>query len=516
MKKQIKYKNYRCLTFLLILVMSTCFSMYATDTVFSVDSLQMDKACSYGPVGVEGSVIIRELKLAETGDSLLLSFHVHVNRYAINNRQTWRIVPELSVPGTEELLDFPTLLITGRQKERHFKRKEKFGNEWLMANYPDFKAAIPNGTDTVLYYKATASYEEWMDDAQLTIHQYLASPKEKRHLFSTEGYGVEKLAREPYSVGVQVNYIVPEKEIKRRTATYSSLIDFPVNVSRILPNFRRNPEELRRIDRELELIKDNMYIEVETVFMEGYASPEGNNKFNEQLSENRAKALQKYFIEQHGINPNIIHITNVVEDWNGFQAVINDWKESTAKEHILAIINSEDHPDTKEKKLRALPQWGLLVKEVFPQLRRTEYSINYLVRDFTVEESRSIIENAPEMFSHYEIFKMAMSYDNDPVKRLEILELALRYYPGDETALNNYAAALIEKGEISTAGRYLERIATPSLKANNMGVYLMLEGETDAAEKYLKTSDAKEAVHNLEELKKKIEDDIKMQKYKNR
>ncbi|MCD8071820.1 MAG: DUF3868 domain-containing protein, partial [Alistipes sp.] len=131
----------------------------------------------YGPVGVDGSVVIRGLEMVESGDSLLLAFSVEVSRRAINNRQSWRIVPELSSDDKGILQQFPTLLITGRQKERHFKRKERFGNEWSMANYPGYKATIPTGTDTVLNYRTAIPYQYWMDSAALSIHQYLASPK---------------------------------------------------------------------------------------------------------------------------------------------------------------------------------------------------------------------------------------------------------------------------------------------------------------------------------------------------
>ncbi len=472
---------------------------------------------NYGPVGLDGSVIIMDLKLAEIGDSLLLAFYVHVNDRAMNNRQSWRIVPELASPTLGEALEFPSLLIAGRQKDRHFRRKERFENRWLMENYPEYMTSIPKGTDTVLTYRVKVPYEIWMDDATLDIRQYLASPKERRHLFTTTGYGrVELEPRAPYAVDPRVNYIEPDREVKKRSAVFSSLIDFPVGVSRILPDFRRNPEELRRIDHELSLINENPYIEVEAVFMEGHASPEGSLSLNERLSSERVESLKRYFVERHGISPQIIRTAHVTEDWEGLRAIVGDWDEGAARDAILAIVDGPDSPNVKEQKLRTRSDWSVLIRDVFPRLRRTEYRIDYRVNDFSVEESRALIGSHPDLFSHYELYSLAMSYRDDPTRRLEVLETILRYFPDDEVAIVNYAAELINRGEIATARRWMDKVTDPSISANNRGVIHLLDGEYEAAEALFEASRSTESIHNLRELRLKKEDDRIMKRYENR
>ncbi|MCD8173208.1 MAG: hypothetical protein LUD76_07095 [Alistipes sp.] len=133
-----------------------------------------------------------------------------------------------------------------------------------------------------------------------------------------------------------------------------------------------------------------------------------------------------------------------------------------------------------------------------------------------MEETRSLIETHPELFSHYELYMLAMSYGDNTVRRLEILEMILRYYPEDDIALNNYGAALISSGELASAKRYLGRISDKSVAANNFGIIHLLAGEWDDAECYLKLSRTEESLHNLQELRRKIEDDKKTGGSKNR
>ncbi|MCD7970084.1 MAG: DUF3868 domain-containing protein [Alistipes sp.] len=469
---------------------------------------------NYGPAGVEGSVMIMGIKLVESGDSLLLAFNVEVNRRAINNRQSWRIVPQLNGLFDGEVQEFPTLLVTGRQKERHFKRKERFSNRWLKDNYPEYKTTVPKGTDTVIYYRVVVPYEHWMDNARLSIHQYLGSSKERRQLFSSDGYGmVTPQPYEPYEIKPVVNYIVPGKEAKKRSAAYQALIDFPMGVSRLVPDFRRNREGLERIDKEVRLIKDNPYIEIESVYMEGYASPEGGIDLNRRLATERVLALKDYFVSVHGIRPDIIQINTVTEDWDGLRRIVENWEDGPDKERIIAVIDGPVDPDAKEKRLRALPpQWLRLVNTAFPLLRRTEYTINFTVSDFTVEQSRSLISTNPELFSHHELYLLAMSYEDKPEMQLQILETIIRYFPNDDIALNNFAAALICSGEISSARRYLDKVSDKSLIANNLGLIHLLDGEYGEAERWMKLSQTPEAQENLKQLERKIEDNIKTER----
>ncbi|NDV67267.1 tetratricopeptide repeat protein, partial [Bacteroides sp. 224] len=79
---------------------------------------------------------------------------------------------------------------------------------------------------------------------------------------------------------------------------------------------------------------------------------------------------------------------------------------------------------------------------------------------------------------------------------------------------NNAAALLISNEEYQTARRLLEKVSPQSPSVwNNLGVVYLHQGELDKAEELLNQAalvGLKEAVHNLEEVKKKREDDKKL------
>ncbi|MCC8174204.1 MAG: DUF3868 domain-containing protein [Odoribacter sp.] len=458
------------------------------------------------PAEVEGSVLIENVKLEKKGDILLLEFDIKVKEEALNYRQDWRIVPEISLKSKTQIISFPCVLINGRQKERHFHRKERFENSWLKENYPAFKTYITKkGIEEVIHYSSSIPYKDWMNEATFIIHQYLGSPKAKLQLFSSDNYGcIDWIQDKTYEV--KVNYIMPEKEEKKQTIQHSAFLDFPQGKSIIYPHYKRNSLELEEIRDNIQKILDDENREINHIYLHGYASPEGSYTLNEKLSRAHAESLRDYLIQYFKLNEEIFIVSNTVEDWSGFCTLIEK-REMADKERIFTIVTSEDSPDGKERKLRALGStWYTLMKNIFPLLRRTEYRIEYTIRDFSESEILNRNDINLELLSHFEYYKLAMSYDERDNKRLEILEKAVLTYPDDVIALSNYAAALLAKGEVDRAGQYLEKIKDSPLAYNNMGVYLLLKGKEENALPYFqkaKSMGIPQAEDNLKEVERK-------------
>lgn len=90
------------------------------------------------------------------------------------------------------------------------------------------------------------------------------------------------------------------------------------------------------------------------------------------------------------------------EDWVGFKEKVEADPNVPNRSEVLAIIDSSDDPDRKEAKLRALgggAAFRYVLKDIFPSLRRSEYKIDYTVREFTVDEGREIIKTRPQQLS---------------------------------------------------------------------------------------------------------------------
>lgn len=146
--------------------------------------------------------------------------------------------------------------------------------------------------------------------------------------------------------------------------------------------------------------------------------------------------------------------------------------------------------------------YGHLREKILPSLRRTEYSIEYNIRQFSAEEAAQLWSSRPELLSVDEFKAAAGLCGKDSPEYLEILLTAARTYPDDPAALNTAATALYESGRLAEAGKLLEGRGEPLLQ-NTLGVIRAGEGDYDAALQLFESASASgnsEAAHNLTEL----------------
>ena len=149
------------------------------------------------------------------------------------------------------------------------------------------------------------------------------------------------------------------------------------------------------------------------------------------------------------------------------------------RSEVLAIIDSSDDPDRKEAKLRALgggAAFRYVLKDIFPSLRRSEYKIDYTVREFTVDEGREIIKTRPQQLSLGEMFAVANSYEIGSDEYNNVFDIAVRMFPNDPVANLNAANIAMGKGDyasLRTIWRKGERPGGGSCE----GVLSMLTGD---------------------------------------
>ncbi|NDV66565.1 tetratricopeptide repeat protein, partial [Bacteroides sp. 224] len=225
-----------------------------------------------------------------------------------------------------------------------------------------------------------------------------------------------------------------------------------------------------------------------------------------------AAALKEYIRVRYMLPEQIFSVKSVAEDWDGLKARIES-SDFAQKDRILSIIDSYDAPDTKEARLKGLGVYSQLLRDVFPELRRVEYQVDYAVRSYSTAEARSLVNTNPGNLSQLELYRLAESYgkENAEYKRI-MMEIIPKYYENDATALSNTAALLLENGEVNSALRLLEKVRTFPQSWNNLGVAYILQGDLDKAEEILKqaqVSGNKEATHNLNEIAKIREDEAK-------
>lgn len=462
-----------------------------------------------------GAFHIQSGDFKEQNDSLHISFDIRIDSRAVPACASMIFEPELK-DDNEHRLSFPYIQVNGEERTRLNRRWFSVSsNKWLENYQPPYMLIDANKyTGENLSYSFSVPYESWMDNATLTLVQEMTGCAGEQHLYTyTLGNSVTTELREPYQVQPKVTLITPTEESKTRNRQGSAFLDFQSGRSVILPDFRRNPVELGKIDHALTEVMGDMDSQITGLFIEGYASPEGKYSSNEKLARDRAIALKDYIKNRYMMTEQIFTVKSIAEDWEGLKAAVEGSSDLPQKDRVLAIINSSDEYDVKERKLKGLSIYSRLLRDVFPELRRVEYQIDYAVRSYNNTEARALIGTSPEKLSQAELYRVAESYGKEsPEYRRIIMETIPQYYPNDAVALSNAAALLIENREENTALRMLEKVQHIPAAWNNLGAVYLLRGELDkAGELFNQASVAgiQEAAHNLEELKTKKEDNAK-------
>ena len=229
----------------------------------------------------------------------------------------------------------------------------------------------------------------------------------------------------------------------------------------------------------------------QSVYVKGYASPDGPEKFNDKLSDKRSqsglKAVQKLLAET-GLN---IDAAAYGEDWDGFKAAVaaSDIKD---KDLILQVLGMYSSSAEREKEIKNLASvFGDLKTEILPQLRRAQIVNTIDVTGKTDAEMVALInQGRVAELSLEELLHIA---EVEPAVAEVALKAAAETY-NDARAYNNLAITLAKQGDYDGALKALDKAAKAGSKSEELNdnyalVYLAM-GETDKAAAYAQGANA--------------------------
>ncbi|MBL7856863.1 MAG: tetratricopeptide repeat protein [Cyclobacteriaceae bacterium] len=121
-----------------------------------------------------------------------------------------------------------------------------------------------------------------------------------------------------------------------------------------------------------------------TVTITGTHSPEGADRINSRLANERAAAIEKFYRQQmkkydyKGMADSISFIQKpVIDDWNEFKNALSAYEgiSSEEKAEYLNIINAGGAFEATEKQLKKLKTYKKVFKDVYPGLRTAKTEI---------------------------------------------------------------------------------------------------------------------------------------------
>ena len=450
------------------------------------------------------------LSTQKVNDQVQVNMNMLLETLKLNSNDMLILTPVLHSNKGTDSVELAPVVVLGKVRNKVVARNEQLNNPVTVPANAQAVLARKNRTPQTVNYSGAVPFIKWMSDASLKVRGAVKGCAD-----CGEGLGdvllAERIFNEPYKPSYKLTYIVPEVEpVKARADRHSATFNYVVAKHDLVRNYKNNASEFDRVDRVINEVKNNKDLNITEFTVSGYASPEGRFESNRALSDRRANSFADYLSSTHGVGRNQFKVTGYGEDWAGLKEAVEN-SSLADKNEIIRIINNESNPDARDAELKKLSKgqtYRTLLDTYYPPLRRTDYTIAYNVRAFSVEEAKEIIKTNPKLLSLNEMYMVAHSYGADTPQFKEVFDIAVRMYPDSEIAIMNSAAADIENNDFDRAINQMHKLDNNPKAWNNMGVAYALKGDLEKALKLFgdaaAASDA-DGISNLEKLKAYME-----------
>ncbi len=421
----------------------------------------------------EGS--FTDASVERTATSLVLRMNIHPDAFDISSSRQVLLQPAV-VSAAGDSLWFNPVIVAGRTR---------YGQNIRTRALPEDVIQLRAGSEETYPYQAIVPYEDWMDLCDLVLTGTVTGcagacsgrMEPDQPLLSCD-FRVKEL-------NFAYLYVSPTKEIiKTRNAVGEAYINFPVNVMRIIPDYRNNAIELAKIVGTIDGIKDDPDATITSISFKGYASPEGAYLANERLAKGRTEALIEYVRSLYNFPSDVMHASWEAEDWQGLENRLRllDFEN---KDAILALVaDNSIAPDLRDQRLKKeFPtQYAYILANVYPALRHSDYNVAYTVRNYTdVNEIALVMATEPQKLSLDELFLYAKSLDTESPEFREVMEVAVRMYPDEPEANLNAAATAVAHGDYDQALAYLAKAGNSPTAVYTRGLLEARRGNYEAA-----------------------------------
>jgi hypothetical protein len=301
----------------------------------------------------------------------------------------------------------------------------------------------------------------------------------------------------PVKVGDNFKRIIPE--------TKESAIYYVINRAEVRQSELRSDRMNDFREYLAEAVKDDR-IELKSVGINAYASPDGPIPLNERLANQRKETSDRVLAsELNKVNvqktDGFYNARALGEDWDGFRKMMEE-SNIADRELILRVLSMYSDPVVREREIKNISRaYTEIADKILPQLRRSVMTINVDLIGFTDDEIRQIYSSEPSRLNEEELLYAATLYP-DPNKKLEIYTRATRQFPQSFRAFNSLGSVQVELNNISGAKQSFQsaqRISNNDVIKNNLGVIALREGNINQAEEYFASvaSPTSETNYNL-------------------
>jgi Flp pilus assembly protein TadD, contains TPR repeats len=454
--------------------------------VFKKDNLQ-SMITNFDVIGITTTPEVLE----EQGNMVNVTIQGTIPPKYFNPKAVMNLTPILSYENGETIL--PSINLKG----------EDVAGNAIPISYKD------GGTFT---YTTSIPYSQNMNKSILTvepivyvdkgvIHEKQDKIKEKEKFLAGDIYalaeGVIATSRNIDKSSMQTAYVSDNNNMNP-IITEDGGIYFQVNMANLNWKLPLNQETINQT--HVKNLMDNAekgWI-VKDITVEGYASPEGPENFNKNLSVKRANTASKYvkgqlsnLLKDNKMNLSFNNVDDINfeiagkgPDWQGFIDAVRN-SNIKDKNAIVNVIMNSDQSKREAEIANMIKVYPELESIILPELRRAVINVNTMRPKLTDEEIAVIVFEDPSQLTCQEIIYAATLFD-EPNKEQEIYNIAISTYPDCPDGYVNAAIIEIENGNYQSATDMLNTALSINSEIgeayNNLGIIAMMKEDYITAE----------------------------------
>ena len=387
--------------------------------------------------------------------------------------------------------------------------------------------AIDKKTGGRFVYKDTVLYREGMENAQLTLNPVAYKAKavneaDATHSEALENPGAIQLGNVKISQGINSTSnrvdirgdlsMAPHNYSPKTTELMSANIYFTVN----LADLNWNNEQNKKNDAKRAIDNMKSYIANNTVprqiFVNAWASPEGEESFNIGLSKKRSETTEKLVntildealaerAKAENIKPadvkkyiqdakkDVVIQTNAKgEDWDNFIRLV-EGSSLREKNTVINVVKSQPDKIRREQEIRNMSVvFRQIEEDILPILRRGEIAFNFSGVQKTDQEIAKMAVTNPDDLTFDELM-YAASLTSNYANKLAIYKSATERFGSQWEGWNNAGAVGLTLNQLDESRQYLETADKLSPNnatiKNNLALLHLALKDVQTADKYM-------------------------------
>lgn len=412
------------------------------------------------------------------GDSIKVVIEATYPKKTLPRKASAELTPVLKYKGGEK--SYKTLKVKG----------DKSKDEGSTLNHKE------GGT---VKYSSTIAYVPGMEEAELHVKGVGTLKGKEKYSGMTE---------QPIALGTIVTPLLTRPDYK---AVYGAHNYGPIILTKkVNLYFPYNSYNIRPSEKDtLKKGSFNAFVDFQitdggtfkSMDVNGWASPDGEEGKNNELSTKRADEVKKFveaYIKEKKLTLSVGSKGNG-EDMSGFNSLV----ASKNFEGMSALVNQiKGGAMNKDLKGQGTGTYNQFEKEILSPLRKAEVTLVVQERQKTNDELVNYAKNDPAKLTLEELLYTSETLISDDATKISILEKTAQRFPQDWRATNNIGAIYLKQGKLNealTKFQEAEKIdGNQKAIKNNIGAAYMMKGDKVNAEKYFKMgSGSSENSHNL-------------------